>query len=243
MKHSFIDRYAGLDSPLHLLDARTKILGFTALIVMVLQVPAGKPFLFFAYFFLIAIFMGISQIPLAYILARTLVILPFVLLAGLAMPWGDGSGLAFFTTLLLRSLLCLMTLVLLTNTTRFTELLRGLRRMGCPRILVVNLSFLYRYLFVLIEEVMRMRQARDCRRVGRSSTRAELKLLSSMLGTLLLRSFERAERLYQAMLSRGSSGEFPILAPRRFTWRDLAFLAGLVLFISATYYWGIGVNS
>lgn len=243
MKHSFIDRYAGLDSPLHLLDARTKIIGFTALIAVVLQVPPGKPFLFFAYFFLIAIFMGISQIPLAYIVGRTLVILPFVLLAGLAMPWGNGSGLAFFSALLLRSLLCLMILVLLTNTTRFAELLRGLRRMGCPRILVVNLSFLYRYLFVLIEEVMRMRQARDCRRVGRSPIKVELKLLGSMLGTLLLRSFERAERMYQAMLSRGSSGEFPILAPRKFTWRDLAFLAGLALFVSATYYWGSGLKS
>lgn len=235
MKHSFIDRYAGLDSPLHLLDARTKIIGFTALIAAVLRIPPGRPFLFFAYFFLAAIFMGISQVPLLYIVSRTLVILPFVLLAGLAAPWRDGPAFVFFNTLLLRSLLCLMILVLLTNTTRFAELLRGLRRLGCPRILVVNLSFLYRYLFVLIEEVMRMRQARDSRRVGRATMKAEMKLLGSMLGTLLLRSFERAERMYQAMLSRGSSGEFPILAPRRFTWRDLAFLAGLGLFIAVTF--------
>jgi cobalt/nickel transport system permease protein len=235
VKHSFIDRYAGLDSPLHLLDARTKIIGFTALIAAVLRIPPGRPLLYFAYFFLAAIFMGISQVPLLYIVSRTLVILPFVLLAGLAAPWRDGSGIIFFNTLLLRSLLCLMILVLLTNTTRFAELLRGLRRLGCPRILVVNLSFLYRYLFVLIEEVMRMRQARDSRRVGRAGMKAEMKLLGSMLGTLLLRSFERAERMYQAMLSRGSSGEFPILAPRRFTWRDLAFLVGLALFIGVTF--------
>ena len=78
-----------------------------------------------------------------------------------------------------------------------------------------------------------MRQARDCRRVGRAHAAAEMKLLGSMLGTLLLRSFERAERMYQAMLSRGSSGEFPILAPREFSWRDLAFLAGLAVFIWA----------
>ncbi len=243
MKHSFIDRYAGLDSPLHLLEARTKIIGFTALIAAVLRIPPGKPHLFFAYFFLTAIFMGISQIPLAYIIGRSLVILPFVLLAGLATPWRDGPGLAFFSSVFLRSLLCLMILILLTNTTRFSELLRGLRRMGCPRILVVNLSFLYRYIFVLIEEVQRMRQARDCRRVGRSSTRAELKLLGSMLGTLLLRSFERAERMYHAMLSRGSSGEYPIYAPRSFTWRDLAFLAGLALFIVLTFYWGSALGS
>ena len=230
MKHSFIDRYADLDSPLHMLDARTKIIGFTALIIAALQIPSGKPLVFFAYFFLAAMFMGISQIPLAYIVGRALLILPFVLLAGVAAPW-KGPGMTAFSTVMMRSLLCLILLVLLTNTTRFSELLRGLRRLGCPRILVMNLSFLYRYLFVLIEEVMRMRQARDCRRVGRAPVKAEIKLLGSMLGTVLVRSFERAERMYQAMLSRGSSGEIPILAPRKFTWRDLAFLAGLVLFV------------
>ncbi len=234
MKHSFIDRYAGLDSPLHVLEPRTKILGFTALIAAVLWIPSDRPYLFFAYFFLTAIFMGISQIPLSYIIGRAMIILPFVLLAGLAAPWKDGNGFELFTVLMLRSLLCLMLLILLTNTTRFAELLRGLRRMGCPRILVVNLSFLYRYLFVLVEEVMRMRQARDCRRVSRATALKEIKLLGSMLGTLMLRSFERAERMYFAMLSRGSSGEFPINAPRKFSWRDLAFLVGLTLFILLT---------
>ncbi len=231
MKHSFIDRYAALDSPLHLLDARTKLLGFTVLIGAVLLIPPGKPFAFFAYFFLTAILMGISQIPLAFIVARTLVILPFVLLAGLALPWRSAEGWALFNTLILRSTLSLIILIILTNTTRFAELLRGLRKLGCPRILVMNLGFLYRYLFVLTEEVMRMRQARDCRRVGLGKPAAEMKLLGSMLGTLLLRSFERAERMYQAMLSRGSSGDFPILDPRRFSWKDLAFLTGLGLFI------------
>ncbi len=231
MKHSFIDRYAALDSPLHVLDARTKLIGFTVLIGAVLLIPPGKPFVFFAYFFLTATLMGISQIPLAFIVARTLVILPFVLLAGLALPWRTVDGWTLFRTLLLRSTLSLIILILLANTTRFAELLRGLRKLGCPRILVMNLGFLYRYLFVLTEEVMRMRQARDCRRVGRARPAAEMKLLGSMLGTLLLRSFERAERMYQAMLSRGSSGDFPILAPRKFTWRDLAFLFGLGLFI------------
>lgn len=232
MKHSFIDRYAALDSPLHLLDARTKLIGFTTLIAAVLWIPPGKPFAFFAYFFFTAILMGISQIPLAYIVARTLAILPFVLLAGLALPWrAGGGGWALFSALLLRSVLCLVILILLTNTTRFAELLRGLRRLGCPSILVMNLGFLYRYLFVLTEEVMRMRQARECRRVGRGRAAPEVKLLGSMLGTLLLRSFERAERLYQAMLSRGSSGDFFILGPKKLSWRDLVFLSGLGFFI------------
>ncbi len=234
VKHNFIDRYSNLDSPLHLLEARTKLLGFAALIIAVLWIPAGNDFAFFAYFFLTAILMGISQIPLIYIIGRTLIILPFIVLASLAAPW---RGVAGLSALFLRAILCLMLLIVLTNTTRFVELLRGLRKLGCPRILVLNLGFLYRYLFVLTEEVMRMRQARDCRRVGRAPMKEELKLLGSMIGTLLLRSFEHAERMYQAMLSRGYSGDLQVLAPRNFTWRDLIFLAGVAFVILVTF-WG-----
>jgi len=236
VNHSFVDRFALLDSPLHLLEPRTKILGFTALIIAALTIPAGDSGAFFAFFFLMAILAGISQIPLQYVVGRMLVLLPFVLLAGLAAPWQGTRGLSWLAALLMRSMLCLLILILLTNTTRFVELLRGLRRLGCPRILVVNLSFLYRYLFVFMDEVMRMRQARDSRRVGRSGAWAEMRTMASMLGTLMVRSFERADHLYQAMLSRGFWGEFPVSAPRRFSWHDLAFVAAVALFIAATVY-------
>jgi cobalt/nickel transport system permease protein len=236
VKHSFIDRYGSYDSPLHVLDARTKILGFCALVVGVLLIPAGSSWQFFAFFFLVAILAGISQIPLQYIVGRTLMILPFVLLAGLATPYRGSQRWIWLAALLLRSTLCLLLLVLLANTSRFVELLRGLGKLGCPRILVVNLSFLYRYLFVLEDEVMRMRQARDCRRVGKPGARAEMRTLGSMLGTLLVRAFERADHLYQAMLARGFSGEFPVVAPRKLSWRDLAFVSVVALFIAATIY-------
>ena len=234
MRHSFIDRYAGLDSPIHGLEARTKIAGFTALIVAVLFIPQGREGTLFSYCFLVAVLMGLSQIPLGYVMGRAFLLLPFVLMAGLAAPWSDGrwGGLA---TLLLRSLLCLLLLILMTNTTRFTELLRGLRRLGVPKIIVLNLGFLYRYLFVLTEEVMRMKLARDCRSVRRAPVAAELKVIGSMLGTLLLRSFERSERMYQAMLSRGYEGEFPVHGAARFTWRDLVVLAGLSAVIGVTF--------
>jgi cobalt/nickel transport system permease protein len=232
VRHSFIDRYAGLDSPLHLLAARSKLLVFVALIVSVLCIPAGRGSLFFVYFFATAILMGISQVPLSYIMGRTLVILPFIVLAGLAAPW---TGYAGLSVLLMRAVLCLMLLILLTNTTRFAELLRGMRSLGCPKILVMNLSFLYRYIFVLTEEAMRMKQARDCRRVGRARFKDEVKILSSMLGTLLIRSFERAERMHLAMLSRAYGGDFPVVSPRKFSLRDVAFLCGAALFIFLTF--------
>jgi cobalt/nickel transport system permease protein len=233
VKHHFIDRYAALDSPLHTLEARSKILAFAALIVCVLSVPAGRGNLLLAHFFVAAVLMGVSQVPLTYIMGRILIILPFIVLASLAVPWKGIHGLGI---LFARAILCLTLLILLTNTTRFVELLRGLRKLGCPRILVVNLSFLYRYFFVLTEEALRMKQARDCRRVGRAPFKEELKILSSMLGTLLIRSFERAERMHSAMLSRGFSGDFPVAEARTFTWRDLAFLAGVAFYVILIFF-------
>ena len=235
MRHNFIDRYSNLDSPLHALEARTKIIGLLAFVTAVLWVPAGKSALLVAYLFATAVFIGLSQIPLGYLVGRTLIILPFVLLAAVAAPWTNGFEGARFLALLLRAMLCLLLLLLLTSTTPFGELLRGFRKLGCPRILVLNLGFLYRYLFVFTEEVLRMRQARDCRRVGQAPLLAELRLIGSMLGALLLRSFERAERMHLAMLSRGYSGQFTVLAPRKFTWRDLIFLSGIALLMAFAF--------
>ncbi len=237
MKHGFLDRYSNLDSPLHGLEARTKILGFTALVSAVLLIPPGAGWNFFVFFLLTAILIGVSQIPPAYVLGRTLLILPFVLLAGLAAALGGEQATQRLLTLLMRAFLCLGFLVLMTNTTGFAELLRGLRRLGCPRVIVMNLGFLYRYLFVLLDEVLRMRQARDCRRVGRGPAAAELKVLGSMLGSLLLRSFERGERTYQAMLARGYAHDFPVMRPGRFTWRDPVFLVAVTAFICLAFGW------
>jgi len=233
VRHSFIDRFANLDSPLHVLDARTKLVGFAMLIVAVLLIPSGQDFVFFAYFFLIAILAGISQIPLGFIVRRTLVILPFIILATLAAPWRGISGLSM---LFLRAILCLIVLIVLTNTTRFAELLRALRGLGCPLVLASNLGFLYRYLFVLTEESMRMRLARDCRRVGHAPFGKEISIMGSMLGTLLVRSFEHAERMYNAMLSRGYAGEFPVVNAHRLSWPDLVFLLGIALFVWITFF-------
>jgi cobalt/nickel transport system permease protein len=233
LRHNFIDRYAALDSPLHVLDPRTKLLAFTAMIVSVLCIPASRGPLFFVFAFAITLLMGFSQVPLNYIVGRAFLILPFIILATLAAPW---KGYAGFIVLFVRAILCLILLILLTNTTRFAELLRGLRKLGCPQILAMNLSFLYRYLFVLTEEAMRMKQARDCRRTARAPFKEELKLLSSMLGTLLVRSFERAERMHAAMLSRGYTGDFPVVSPREFSWRDLVFVLFVALFIFSSFH-------
>jgi len=103
VRHNFIDRYANLDSPLHVLEARTKILGYLSLIAALLLMPGRNDVVLLVYAFVAAILVGASQVPLGYIVGRSLVILPFVLLAGIAAPWTNSFDGARFMALATRS--------------------------------------------------------------------------------------------------------------------------------------------
>ena len=96
-----------------------------------------------------------------------------------------------------------------------------------PSIFVSQLLFLYRYIFVLAEEAMRMVRARDMRSFGHEGT--NVKVFIRIAGVLFLRTVERAERIYSAMLARGFQGDMPTRKRYRITARDLVF-AGSVTF-------------
>jgi cobalt/nickel transport system permease protein len=101
-----------------------------------------------------------------------------------------------------------------------------------PAVLTATISFMYRYLFVLVDEAMRLQTARAARSVGTGRTvwwRAQV--LGGMIGSLFIRSYERSERIYAAMLSRGFAGEVRTLTrltwQARDTWVGLAWVAAL----------------
>ncbi len=103
---------------------------------------------------------------------------------------------------MVKSTLCLATMILLTNTTPFADLLRTLRRLRVPGLLITVLALMYRYLFVLIDEAERMQRARRSRTF--SARRAHVwASLATLGGQLFVRSTERAERIYAAMCARG----------------------------------------
>jgi cobalt/nickel transport system permease protein len=103
---------------------------------------------------------------------------------------------------LARSLLSILTLVLFVSTTRFPALLSELRRLKVPSMVIEVLAFLYRYFFVLIDEMEHMRLAVKARSAG-SGKRSVIRALSGLLGMLFIRSYERSERIYMAMQLRG----------------------------------------
>jgi cobalt/nickel transport system permease protein len=91
-------------------------------------------------------------------------------------------------------------------TTRFSELLKAFEKLGCPKIITMIMSFMYRYIFVIEDELMKMKQAKESRSVGGSGF-FHAKALANMLGTLFIRSYERAEAVYLAMCARGFDGD------------------------------------
>lgn len=256
MKHSFIDQYSDLDSLIHRLDPRTKFVASIAFIVLVVLTPIENWQAFVICASLIGTCLGISKLPPLYLLKRSLVIVPFVFLIAIFVPFfkqGEIArsynvwlwhvsvtydGLLVLANVVTKAWLCIFSLILLSGTTRFADLLRGLQQLGMPTVIVLILSFMYRYIFVLTDEVLRMRRARDSRNFGGGRIH-QLKIIGHMIGTLFIRSYERGERIYAAMLARGFNGEIRSLRQLSFKRADAYFSAafGLVLISSAVISW------
>jgi cobalt/nickel transport system permease protein len=214
----------------------------------VVLTPLGSWWAFILYLALIASWLLLSRVPVLYVLKRSLVIMPFVLLIAIFVPFfKEGevagsyniglwevtvtySGLQVLLNIVIKAWLSIISLILLTSTTRMVHLLRGLEKLRLPRVMVMILSFMYRYLFVLVDEVMRMKQARDSRGVGGGRLR-QIRTIGSMIGTLFIRSYERGERVYAAMTARGFDGQTRTLEKLNFRLADAYFGLGLGLIL------------
>ncbi|MGH7128922.1 MAG: energy-coupling factor transporter transmembrane component T family protein, partial [Planctomycetaceae bacterium] len=125
-----------------------------------------------------------------------------------SVPLAEGlrGGWEIMAAILLRSTLSFLAVLWLVNVTPFDELLRTLRRLWVPAVLVAMLAFMHRYVFVLWDEQDRMRRARAARTFRAGSLWSRWTTAATQIGMLLLRSMQRAERVHKAMLARGWDG-------------------------------------
>jgi cobalt/nickel transport system permease protein len=242
MKHAFLDHHSGIESPIHHLDARAKILVFFTLILVSVSCPPNS-FLVFGLLTLTLIGVALlARLPLGHLTKKILVILPFIFLVTISIPFmkkdavGGGyslglgglsvsqSGLWILWNVVVKSCLGVFSIILLSSTTSFPKLIKGMEKLGSPRIFTILISFMYRYSFILIDELYRMKRARDSRSFG-GRWLWHSKVIGHMIGWLFLRSFHRGERVYLAMLSRGYNGTMPETAGGRFGWGELLFLS------------------
>jgi len=242
MHHHYIDRFAYQDSPIHRLDPRAKILAVVAYSIVLISLPRyTMPSVWYLVFPFMLLAWG--GIPIRFVIKHTLAVSPFIVCLVVFAPIFDrtpiqvgassaiGGGWLTAASILVRFALGMAVLIALTSTTRFPNLLKGIEKLGVPRLLVTQMRFLYRYLFVLLDQAMHMKQARSARDAGRGPLRARWQASGSQVGVLFIRTLEQAERTHLAMMSRGYDGTIRLLGPM--TWRiwDSVFMAATAAYL------------
>jgi len=244
-----MDELSRLASPMHRLDARAKALVTLAFIVVVVSFPlhtvsALTPFLLFP-----MTLLALGQIPLRPILKKILIAAPFALLVGIFNPFLDREpvttigaftvtgGWMSFGSIMLRFILTVGAALSLIACTGMNRLSASLEQLGVPRVFVVQLLFLYRYLFVISDEGSKMFRSVELR--SEKGRPLSFRVYGSLLGTLLIRAMDRAERVYRAMIARGFDGEIRVLRPSAFGWKDASFIVGWLAFFSVARTWNL----
>jgi cobalt/nickel transport system permease protein len=248
------DAYQHGTSRLHHMDARLKLITALGLILLIGFTPMAEFGVYAGFFALAMIGAWIGRLNPLLVIRRSLVVLPFTLAAItllftvkgntiLTVPstgWTiSDAGLIRFSSIMIKSIVSVQFAVLLILTTHLTDMLWALGALRAPKVLVAIISFMYRYLFLLADESLRLTRARDSRSAviggnpmfGRNII-FRARTTGGMIGNLLLRSFERSERIYQAMLARGYQGQMRQLSPPPIPQVEVV-LAGVVLGIGA----------
>ena len=229
-----LELLARSDTSIHHLDARAKVM--VTLVFILCVVSYGRyeqsaliPFIIFP-----AAMIALSSIPPVFIAKKIALLSPFVLVIGVFNPLldreiilqigplGISGGWISFASILIRSVLTVGSAFILVGVTGFISVCQALERLGMPQIFAVQLLFLYRYIFVLADEGARASRARELRSCGKKGL--GVRSFGSLIGHLLLRTWQRAERIHMAMLARGFTGEFHTSRQSRFGKPEIRFV-------------------
>jgi cobalt/nickel transport system permease protein len=232
-----LDRLSRRDTLVHRLDPRVKLIATVLFLFTVVSFSKYEVVGLFPFFLYPVLLMTLGEIPILFVLKKILLVSPFVVFIGIFNPLLDSTqavvlsgvtisgGWISFVSILIKFLLTVGTAILLVATTSFPTVCHALRQIGLPSLFVSQLLFLHRYLFVLVEEALRMVRARDLRSFGRNGT--SIKIFGRIVGVLFLRTTERAERIYFAMTARGFQGNMPTQKRYHVDIRDFIFAVSM----------------
>ena len=227
---------ADSDSPIHVIDARAKVLVTFVFIVAVVSHNRYELARLLPFFIFPATMIAFAGLPMLYLFKKIAFISLFVLMVGIFNPvfdrtilyqvgqWGISGGWISLLSLIVRSILTVGAAFILVGTTGFTAVCQALERLGIPQLFAIQLLFLHRYIFVLADETSRSSRARELRSCGKKGL--GVTSFGSLVGHLLLRTWQRAERIHVAMLSRGFVGQFHAHRKSRFGMAEIYFLLG-----------------
>jgi cobalt/nickel transport system permease protein len=208
------------DSPLHRLRPECKVLATVLLVFAIVSAPREAFWVYGCFAVLLGAVASLGGVPLLTVTRRLSIELPFVGFAFLLPFVSRGpridvvglslssSGLWAAWNILIKGSLGVAATCVLASTTPVASLLKGLERLHMPRVITAITGFMVRYGEVVTAEAQRMRMARLARGYD-PRWLWQAKALAMSSGALFVRSFERGERVYLAMLSRGFTGAMP----------------------------------
>jgi cobalt/nickel transport system permease protein len=243
------------DSPVHRSDARVKLALTLAFLVAVTALPAGAWLSYLLVLSAIGLVLGISRISPVLVLKRSLVAIPFAMAALTLVFTREGTtvaavrlnqwtisvtyeGIVAFISILTKAWLSVLIATMLVTSTTFPDLVSAMRSLRVPKILVSVISFMYRYIFVIADEALRLNRARESRSASpkgaaQGSIIWKTRVLGGMIGSLFLRSYERSERIHAAMLSRGFDGAIRTMSSRDLGRGDFLIMAAFLIYLLA----------
>jgi cobalt/nickel transport system permease protein len=226
-----------------------KIASAVLMLFAIISTPRQAFWAFGVYALALGTLVAIARIPIRFLLRRMLVLTPFVLLAVLLPVFGRGprvevvglslseQGLWDMWNLLAKASLGLVTSLVLSATTEVADLLRGFDSLRVPRLVTAILGFMVRYIDVVVSDFNRMRLALAARG-HEASGLTQWEPYGRAMGTMFIRTYERGERVYLAMESRGYAGEMPVSSRIKGTALEWALAAVLV-----TAFWTVAITA
>ncbi|MFC1749496.1 cobalt ECF transporter T component CbiQ [Pseudomonadota bacterium] len=218
-----IDRHAHVESAIQRWDPRYKIVGLFTLIFSIALLKS-IPLVMIGLVISVVLLL-LSRIPLDFVYGGmklvVIFLLPFFLILPLSYP-GETSfellgmsfameGLRLSVLIVVKAIAIVLIAYAIFGSRRFDINMIALQHLKCPSVVVQMMLFTYRYIFLFLQEMRRMDTAMKARGFEKKPNMYTLKVMGGFVGTLLVRSFERTERIYKAMLSKGYNGEFHTL--------------------------------
>lgn len=236
MSHFDIDKYAGLRSPIHSFDARAKTVCFFLLIIS-LSLLENLLVQFFALLVVLVIVLS-SNIPLSFVASRLKWVVFFIFMVAVLLPFTMGSeailSLGFIhlyregslraVSISLKAISIVLMMFPLLGTMRFVDFLKALEKLRLPGKLVQVVALTYRYIFVLLNQIKQTMISMESRGYKKRGMLFRPRIIGNVIGTFLLRSYEKSEKVSRAMASRGYDGTMRTMCHFRVTFQDKSMI-------------------
>lgn len=236
----YLDEAASRKTVIHKLNSLVKLIVTAAYLIIVLSFGKYDILGLFPCILYPMIIFLLSEISFFKIFKRALIVFPFVIGIGIFNPVFDtksfisilGISISFgwisFITLMIKCGLTVTAGLLLISTTGIEKIAVALRKLKVPKLFVTQFLLTYRYIYVLLEEAGRLIKAYSLRAPFHKGV--SYIVSGSLLGQMLLRAFDRANRVYNAMLLRGFDGDFNFERNEKFTATSAIYLFSWIIF-------------